>query len=46
MMLKDLKEVKREYREQFTALKGMKQEIANLQENIDRSKEQLICQFE
>lgn len=45
-MLKDMKELKREYRNNFNDLKGLKQELKSLQENIDRSKEQLIMAFE
>jgi len=45
-MLKDMKELKREYRNHFNTLKGYKQELKSLQENVDRSKEQLICTFE
>ena len=46
MMLKDMKELKREYRDNFNKLKAYKQELRSLQENIDVSKEQLIFQFE
>ena len=45
-MLKELKDVKRIYRDNFTKLKGLKQEIASLQANIDASKEQMIFRFE
>jgi hypothetical protein len=46
MMLKDMKELKREYRENYSQLKTFKQELKSLQENIDASKDQLIYQFE
>lgn len=46
VMLKELKDVKRIYRDNFTKLKGLKQEIASLQANIDASKEQMIFRFE
>lgn len=46
IMLKDMKELKREYRNNFNSLKALKQELGSLQENIDRSKEQLIYSFE
>ena len=46
VMLKELKDMKRDYRENYSKLKGFKQELASLQANIDTSKEQLIYQFE
>jgi kinesin family protein 6/9 len=46
MMLKDMKELKREYRDNFNTLKGYKSELKSLADNIDVSKEQLIYQFE
>lgn len=46
VMLKELKDLKRLYRDNFSKLKGLKQEMANLQANIDASKEQIIFRFE
>lgn len=46
MMLKDMKELKREYRDNFNQLKGNKSDLRSLQENIDAAKEQLIYKFE
>lgn len=46
VMLKEMKELKRDYRENFNVLKGYKQELKSLQENIDSAKEQLIFTFE
>lgn len=46
VMLKDMKDLKRDYRESYTKLKGLKQELSSLQFNIDAQKEQLIFQFE
>lgn len=46
VMLKDMKDLKREYRESYSKLKGLKQELSSLQFNIDAQKEQLIFQFE
>ena len=46
MMLKDMKELKREYRDNFNTLKINKQDLKGLEDNIDAAKEQLIFQFE
>ena len=46
MMLKEMKDLKRDYRDNFSKLKGLKQELASLQINIDKSKEQMIYLFE
>ena len=46
VMLKDMKELKRDYRDNFNQLKVNKQDLKGLQENIDAAKEQLIYQFE
>lgn len=46
VMLKSLKDLKRDYRDNFSQLKGLKQELANHQQNIDQQKEQIIYQFE
>jgi kinesin family protein 6/9 len=45
-LLKELKDLKREYRDHYGLLKSNKQELSHLQLNIDTSKEQLISQFE
>ena len=36
VMLKSLKDLKREYRENFSTLKGVKEELNNHQYNIDQ----------
>lgn len=46
VLLRELKDCKRDYRENYSKLKGLKQELNNLQANIDASKEQLIINFE
>ena len=46
IMLKDMKDLKREYRDNYSQLKGLKSDLVSLQKNIDASKEQLIYQFE
>ena len=45
-MLKDMKDLKRDYRDNYSQLKGFKQELQSLNFNIDAQKEQLIFQFE
>lgn len=42
VLLKELKDMKRDYRDSYGKLKGLKEELLSLQENIDASKEQLI----
>ena len=39
VMLKELKDLKREYRDNYSQLKGLKQELQNHQQNIDKQKE-------
>lgn len=46
LMLKELKDLKRTYRDNYSTLKGLKQELASLQRQIDTSKEQMIFNFE
>lgn len=46
MMLREIKDLKRDYRDNFSKLKAIKQELASLSDNIDLSKDQLIYQFE
>lgn len=46
VFLKELKDLKRDYRDKFSKLKALKQELVSLQNNIDASKEQLIYKFE
>ena len=41
-LLKELKDSKRDYRDNYSKLKGLKEEMQSLQFNIDTSKEQLI----
>ena len=45
-MLKDMKDLKRAYRDDYSQLKGLKSDLVSLQQNIDTSKENLIYQFE
>jgi len=45
-MLREMKDMKRDYRDNFSQLKALKQECANINDNIDAAKEQLIFQFE
>lgn len=45
-MLREMKDLKRDYRDNFSGLKALKQECQSLTENIDAAKEQLIFQFE
>lgn len=44
--MKDLKDMKRDYRDNYSLLKANKQELINMQSQIDASKDQLIYQFE
>ena len=46
VFLKDLKDMKRDYRDNYSTLKANKSELQNMQAQIDASKEQLIYQFE
>lgn len=46
VMLKEMKDLKRDYRDNFTKLKGLKQDLSNLQDNINSAKEQMIYRFE
>jgi hypothetical protein len=39
VMLKELKDLKREYRDNYSQFKGLKQELQNHQQNIDQQKE-------
>lgn len=39
VMLKDMKDLKRDYRDSYSKLKGYKQELQSLQVNIDAQKE-------
>ena len=45
-MLKEQKEAKRDYRESYSKLQAVKQELNILNENVDASKDQLIWGFE
>jgi hypothetical protein len=42
IMLREMKDLKREYRDNFSRLKGVKSDINSIQNNINASKEQLI----
>ena len=46
VLLKEMKDLKRDYRDSYGKLKGLKEEMNSLQANIDASKEQMIFQFE
>ena len=46
VILKSMKDLKRDYRDSYSKLKGLKQELSSLQYNIDAQKEQLIYQSE
>ena len=45
-MLREMKDLKRDYRENFSKLKGMKSDLNSLQNNINTSKDQMIISFE
>ena len=46
VLLKEMKDLKRDYRDNYGKLKGLKEGMNSLQANIDASKEQMIFQFE
>ena len=46
VLLKEMKDLKRDYRDNYGKLKELKEEMNSLQANIDTSKEQMIFQFE
>lgn len=46
MLLKEMKDLKRNYRDNFDKLKNFKVEVADIQANIDNTKQQLIYNFE
>lgn len=46
IMLREMKDLKRDYRDNFSKLKGLKSDINSLQNNINTCKEQMIIQFE
>lgn len=46
MLLREMKDLKRNYRDNYDRLKNLKQEILDLQTNIDSMKQQLIIAFE
>lgn len=46
MLLKEMKDLKRGYRENYDRLKNLKVEVADIQANIDSTKQQLIYNFE
>ena len=46
MLLKEMKDLKKNYRENFDKLKNFKVEVNDLQTNIDNMKQQLIFNFE
>lgn len=46
MLLKEMKDLKRSYRDNFDKLKSLKVEVSDIQANIDNTKQQLIYNFE
>ena len=46
MLLKEMKDLKKNYRENFDKLKNLKVEVNDIQTNIDSMKQQLIYNFE
>ena len=46
VMLRQMKDLKKTYRDNFNVLKGEKREFSETQQQIDMNKEQLIAQFE
>lgn len=42
IMLREMKDLKRDYRDNFSKLKGLKSDINSLQNNINTCKEQMI----
>jgi hypothetical protein len=46
IMLREMKDLKRDYRDTFSRLKASKQDFNNYQDNIDQAKQQLIHLFE
>lgn len=46
MLLKEMKDLKKSYREHYDRMKQLKVEINDLQTNIDNMKQQLIVNFE
>jgi predicted nucleic acid-binding Zn-ribbon protein len=45
-LLKELKDGKRDYRDNYSKLKALKEDLLNVQANIDTTKEMLIIKFE
>jgi kinesin family protein 6/9 len=46
MLLKEMKDLKKNYRENYDKLKNLKSEVNDVQNNIDACKQQLIANFE
>jgi hypothetical protein len=46
MLLKEMKDLKKNYRENYDRLKNLKVEVNDIQTNIDNYKQQLIVNFE
>jgi uncharacterized protein YlxW (UPF0749 family) len=46
MLLKEMKDFKKSYRENFDKMKNLKVEVNDLQTNIDNMKQQMIYNFE
>ena len=46
MLLKEMKDLKKNYKDNYDKFKNLKVEINDLQTNVDGSKQQLILNFE
>jgi len=46
MLLKEMKDLKKNYRDNYDKLKNIKGEVNDIQSNIDGCKQQLILNFE
>ena len=46
MLLKEMKDLKKNYRDNYDKLKNLKVEINDIQTNIDNMKQQLLYNFE
>lgn len=46
MLLKEMKDLKKNYKENYDKFKNLKEEINDLQTNVDNLKQQLVLSFE
>jgi len=46
MLLKEMKDLKKNYRDNYDKLKNLKADVNDIQNNIDNMKQQLIVNFE